>query len=226
MGWARRAARRRAELHGAAHDRRHGRSHRTEWSAVRFAPRARSGILARHRAHATRQRRAQARRGAHQGARLQRRAQASEGGGSALPLLGGSSGAARVGGDAECVPVHEGIGGAGDDAVDGGSRSRLQSSVHCRVGAVQRELGRAGSAGARGAAALRARSLPSHEDDRQHAARGGERRMGARGDGHCRDPRLRGRSEEDQRALRHGSCALASREDGVLVGAESGAARL
>ncbi len=136
LGRARRTARRGHELHGAALDRRAGRSLRAERPALHAAPGARPGLLAGRRADRARRRGAAARRRAGQGDGLQRRAQAPEDRGPALPLLGRPPRPAGVGGDAERLPLHPGLGRAADPRVDRGDRSATTatraSSRGCR----------------------------------------------------------------------------------------------
>ena len=81
---------------------------------------------------------------------------------------------------------------AADARVDRGDRARLQPSVHRRVGAVQRILGRARPARTSPAPApLRAGALPPDQDARPDAAGDRQRRLGERRDRHHRHPRLR-----------------------------------
>ena len=156
LGRPRRAARRSRELHGAALGRRRPRPLRAQRPPLPSAHGARPGLLAGQRADGARRRRAAARRRAGQGDGLQRRAQAPEDRGSALPLLGRQARPARLGRNAERLSLHRPLDPARQPRVDRRDRARHEPSVHRRVGAVQRVLGRAEPARRARRTALRA----------------------------------------------------------------------
>ena len=86
--------------------------------------------------HGARRRGAQARRGARESHGLQRRAQAPEARGPALPLLGRRAGPAGLGGDAERLPLHARLGRAADSdglpAIERDYQPSRASSRGCR----------------------------------------------------------------------------------------------
>ena len=102
----RRDRRRGVELHRPAVDRRAGRPVRPERPAAHPAAGARPGVLARDRADRPGRRGPAAGRGAGQGDGVQRRPQAPEDRGPAVPVLGRRARAPGVGGDAQRLPVH------------------------------------------------------------------------------------------------------------------------
>ena len=125
-----------AQLHRAALHRRAGRPLRPQRPALPAAHGARPGLLARKRPDRAGRRGAAARRGAGQGHGLQRRAQAPEDRGPALPLLGRRARPAGLGGDAQRLPLHQDVDRAADARVDRGRSSATSatpaSSPGCR----------------------------------------------------------------------------------------------
>ena len=78
--------------------------------------------------------------------------------------------------------------------MDRSDRARLQPSVHHRVGAVQRIVGRARAADAQAAAPRGGGALPPDQDARRDAAGDRQRRLGKQRHRHHRHPRLRRRT--------------------------------
>ena len=130
-------------VHGAALGHDPARPLHAERPALPAAHGARPGLLARHADGGAERRRAPAGRRAGQGDGLQRRAQAPEDREPALPLLGRPARPDGLGGDAVGVPLHAHRDQAHGARVERGDRARLQPSLHRRLGAVQRVVGRA-----------------------------------------------------------------------------------
>ena len=86
---------------------------------------------------------AEAGRGVDESDGLQRRPQAPEDRGSAVPVLVRQARAARVGGDAERISVHGEIRAPAAEGMGGGDHAGLESRLRRGVGAVQRIVGRA-----------------------------------------------------------------------------------
>ena len=136
VGRPRRARRLGPQLHRAAVGGRPGRSLPPERPAVPAANGSRPGLLAGHGRDAAVGRRAALRRRARAADGLQRRAQAPEDRGAALPLLGGPPRPAGLGGDAERLSLHAALDRARHAGVAGapsrGTTATRASSRGCR----------------------------------------------------------------------------------------------
>ena len=178
-----------------------GRPLHAQRPALPAAAGARPGLLAGERPDRARRRGAAARRGARQGDGLQRRAQAPEDRGPALPLLGRSARAAGVGGDAERLPLHP---ATRSSAV---TREWMEAidrdySHPCIIAWVpfNESWGVPNLPDSPRRAALRPGALPPDQDARPDPAGDRQRRLGERRDRHHRHPRLRRTTRSASRA--------------------------
>ncbi|CAA9501606.1 MAG: GH2, partial [uncultured Solirubrobacteraceae bacterium] len=118
------------QLHRPALRAGRGRAAHAQRPADRDAARPRPGLLARLGLHRQGRRGHRARRRARAGPRLQRRAQAPEGRGPAVPAGGGRARPARLERDALGVPLHVPQRAADHEGVAAGRRARREPPVH------------------------------------------------------------------------------------------------